>query len=89
MSALEAVGKPKLTVFGVNRAMVRRWLSAHTLEIRRSKLLYPGKPGSGLVELVARSRYRTADNLHRYLIPSLMVLRGIASLLGPVLAGRR
>jgi integrase/recombinase XerC len=52
-------------------------------ELRHSGLTHLGEAGASLLELMAKSRHRKADNLRRYFKPSPAAMRGITSLLGP------
>ncbi|WP_280462674.1 hypothetical protein [Nocardia carnea] len=47
-----------------------------------------GESGAGLLELVAKSRHRKAENLRRYFKPSPQAMRELTAILGPG-AGRR
>jgi len=47
-----------------------------------------GESGAGLLELMAKSRHRKAENLRRYFKPSPQAMRELTSILGPG-AGRR
>ncbi|MEV0298450.1 hypothetical protein [Nocardia sp. NPDC050710] len=52
-------------------------------ELRRSGLTHLGESGAGLLELMAKSRHRKAENLRRYSKPSPQAMRDLTALLGP------
>lgn len=58
-------------------------------ELRHSGLTHLGESGAGLLELMAKSRHRKAENLRRYFKPSSQALRELTSILGPGAESRR
>lgn len=52
-------------------------------ELRHSGLTHLGESGASLLELMAKSRHRKAENLRRYLKPSPQAMRELTSSLGP------
>ncbi|MEU1522730.1 site-specific integrase [Nocardia rhamnosiphila] len=52
-------------------------------ELRHSGLTHLGESGASLLELMAKSRHRKAENLRRYFKPSPQAMRELTSLLGP------
>jgi hypothetical protein len=52
-------------------------------ELRHSGLTHLGESGASLLELMAKSRHRKAENLRRYFKPSPQAMRNLTSLLGP------
>ncbi|WP_245669430.1 hypothetical protein [Nocardia speluncae] len=52
-------------------------------ELRHSGLTHLGEAGAGLLELMAKSRHRKAENLRRYFKPSPQAMRDLTALLGP------
>ncbi|MFI9533704.1 site-specific integrase [Nocardia fusca] len=58
-------------------------------ELRHSGLTHLGEPGASLLELMAESRHRKAENLRRYFKPSPQAMRELTSMLGPGADRRR
>ncbi|MET8653725.1 hypothetical protein [Nocardia aurea] len=58
-------------------------------ELRQSGLTHLGESGAGLLELLAKSRHRKAENLRRYFKPSPQAMRDLTALLGPGAERRR
>ncbi|MFJ1455603.1 site-specific integrase [Nocardia sp. N2S4-5] len=58
-------------------------------ELRHSGLTHLGEAGAGLLELMAKSRHRKAENLRRYFKPSPQAMRDLTALLGPGADRRR
>jgi len=58
-------------------------------ELRHSGLTHLGESGASLLELMAKSRHRKAENLHRYFKPSPQAMRELTSILGPGAERRR
>ncbi|WP_328401812.1 hypothetical protein [Nocardia sp. NBC_00403] len=52
-------------------------------ELRHSGLTHLGESGASLLELMAKSRRRKAENLRRYFKPSPQAMRELTSLIGP------
>ncbi|MEV6324007.1 site-specific integrase [Nocardia sp. NPDC051787] len=52
-------------------------------ELRHSGLTHLGESGASLLELMAKSRHRKAENLRRYFKPSPQAMRELTSLIGP------
>ncbi|MBF6203957.1 MULTISPECIES: site-specific integrase [Nocardia] len=52
-------------------------------ELRHSGLTHLGESGASLLELMAKSRHRKAENLRRYFKPSPQAMRELTSILGP------
>ncbi|TSD93274.1 site-specific integrase [Skermania sp. ID1734] len=52
-------------------------------ELRHSGLTHLGESGASLLELMAKSRHRKAENLRRYFKPSPKAMRELTALLGP------
>ncbi|MGV9668744.1 hypothetical protein [Nocardia niigatensis] len=52
-------------------------------ELRHSGLTHLGESGASLLELMAKSRQRKAENLRRYFKPSPQAMRELTSLIGP------
>ncbi|MGW5754424.1 tyrosine-type recombinase/integrase [Nocardia rhamnosiphila] len=52
-------------------------------ELRHSGLPHLGESGASLLELMAKSRHRKAENLRRYFKPSPQAMRELTSLIGP------
>ncbi|WP_245718462.1 site-specific integrase [Nocardia miyunensis] len=52
-------------------------------ELRHSGLTHLGESGASLLELMAKSRHRKAENLRRYFKPSPHAMRELTALLGP------
>lgn len=52
-------------------------------ELRHSGLTHLGEAGASLLELMAKSRHRKAENLRRYFKPSPPAMRELTALLGP------
>jgi site-specific recombinase XerD len=52
-------------------------------ELRHSGLTHLGESGASLLELMAKSRHRKAENLRRYFKPSQQAMRELTSILGP------
>jgi site-specific recombinase XerD len=52
-------------------------------ELRHSSLTHLGESGASLLELMAKSRHRKAENLRRYFKPSPQAMRELTSMLGP------
>ncbi|MFF0632982.1 tyrosine-type recombinase/integrase [Nocardia sp. NPDC004151] len=52
-------------------------------ELRHSGLTHLGESGASLLELMAKSRHRKAENLRRYFTPSPQAMRDLTALLGP------
>ncbi|WP_435828156.1 site-specific integrase [Nocardia testacea] len=52
-------------------------------ELRHSGLTHLGESGASLLELMAESRHRKAENLRRYFKPSPQAMRELTSLTGP------
>ncbi|APE36216.1 hypothetical protein BOX37_22395 [Nocardia mangyaensis] len=48
-----------------------------------------GEAGASLLELMAKSRHRKAENLRRYFKPSPQAMRELTSILGPGAERRR
>ncbi|MFD6358174.1 tyrosine-type recombinase/integrase [Nocardia tengchongensis] len=58
-------------------------------ELRHSGLTHLGESGASLLELMAKSRHRKAENLRRYFKPSPQAMRELTSILGPGAERRR
>ncbi|MGF6889648.1 integrase/recombinase XerC [Nocardia sp. GAS34] len=58
-------------------------------ELRHSGLTDLGESGASLLELMAKSRHRKAENLRRYFKPSPQAMRDLTALLGPGADRRR
>ncbi|MFI2229613.1 site-specific integrase [Nocardia testacea] len=58
-------------------------------ELRHSGLTHLGESGASLLELMAKSRHRKAENLRRYFKPSPQTMRELTSILGPGAERRR
>lgn len=58
-------------------------------ELRHSGLTHLGESGVSLLELMAKSRHRKAENLRRYFKPSPQAMRELTALLGPDTDRRR
>ncbi|WP_240771778.1 hypothetical protein [Nocardia sp. CS682] len=58
-------------------------------ELRHSGLTHLGEAGASLLELMAKSRHRKAENLRRYFKPSPQAMRELTSILGPGAERRR
>ncbi|WP_330230717.1 hypothetical protein OHA40_33070 [Nocardia sp. NBC_00508] len=58
-------------------------------ELRHSGLTHLRESGASLLELMAKSRHRKAENLRRYFKPSPQAMRELTSLLGPGANRRR
>ncbi|BDT96931.1 hypothetical protein IFM12275_69070 (plasmid) [Nocardia sputorum] len=58
-------------------------------ELRHSGLTHLGESGASLLELMAKSRHRKAENLRRYFKPSPQAMRDLTALLGPGADRRR
>jgi hypothetical protein len=52
-------------------------------ELRHSGLTHLDEAGASLLELMAKSRHRKAENLRRYFKPSPQAMRDLTSLIGP------
>ncbi|AWZ23038.1 site-specific integrase [Rhodococcus ruber] len=52
-------------------------------ELRHSGLTHLGESGASLLELMAKSRHRKAENLRRYFKPAPQAMRELTSLIGP------
>ncbi|MEU5760074.1 site-specific integrase [Nocardia sp. NPDC047648] len=52
-------------------------------ELRHSGLTHLGESGASLLELMAKSHHRKAENLRRYFKPSPQAMRDLTALLGP------
>ncbi|PFW98403.1 Tyrosine recombinase XerD [Nocardia farcinica] len=52
-------------------------------QLRHSGLTHLGESGASLLELMAKSRHRKAENLRRYFKPSPQAMRELTALLGP------
>ncbi|WP_223884960.1 hypothetical protein [Nocardia colli] len=52
-------------------------------ELRHSGLTHLGESGASLLELMAKSRHRKAENLRRDFKPSPQAMRELTSLIGP------
>jgi hypothetical protein len=52
-------------------------------ELRHSGLTHLRESGASLLELMAASRHRKAENLRRYFKPSPQAMRELTSMLGP------
>jgi site-specific recombinase XerD len=52
-------------------------------ELRHSGLTHLGESGASLLEPMAKSRHRKAENLRRYFKPSPQSMRELTSLIGP------
>ncbi|MCP9619055.1 site-specific integrase [Nocardia otitidiscaviarum] len=58
-------------------------------ELLHSGLTHLGESGASLLELMAKSRHRKAENLRRYFKPSPQAMRELTSILGPGAERRR
>lgn len=58
-------------------------------ELRHCGLIHLGESGTGLLEPMAKSRHRKAENLRRYFKPSPQAMRDLTALLGPGADRRR